>query len=269
MTAADLAWLADVARVPASRAPATQGVPETTMEIARLAVPKRRRKWAIAIGGTLAALAAVAALFRASIGPLPLLRTVLPSRTESAPSAAPLDASGLALRPEAPQAEPIARAAAPVASPAAPARLIGGGRHRARIRELTIAAKDRKLLDLLSRKQDVAKVAVADAGPLDTAKGTLDDTALAKTLGSAQGAFSSCVNRALRTNPGLSLRGRRTLVLTIQPSGVVSQASMEDEALERSDLGRCLVASARRLIFPAFEGEAFDLAVPLALSAVR
>jgi hypothetical protein len=38
--------------------------------------------------------------------------------------------------------------------------------------------------------------------------------------------------------------------------------------VDRTDLGACLAAAARRMVFPAFEGESIDVSMPLSLSAV-
>ena len=57
-------------------------------------------------------------------------------------------------------------------------------------------------------------------------------------------------------------------MVTVQPSGAVSRAYLAEEEVDRTDLGACLTDTARRMAFPAFEGDAVDVAMPLSLSAV-
>jgi hypothetical protein len=81
-------------------------------------------------------------------------------------------------------------------------------------------------------------------------------------------AYAACVTRAIKENPGVRVDGRRaTLMLTIRPSGVVQSAWIAEAELDKSPLGKCLVAAAKRMIFPAFSGDPQDVSVPLVLSA--
>jgi hypothetical protein len=52
----------------------------------------------------------------------------------------------------------------------------------------------------------------------------------------------------------------------VQPNGNVTGAFIAEEEVDRTDLGGCLSAAARRMVFPAFEGEATDVSMPLSLS---
>jgi hypothetical protein len=142
-------------------------------------------------------------------------------------------------------------------------------RERLRRRQLTIGKKDRRLLDLLDRKEDAALAAAApDRAELDAGRGPLDEGALRRVLAANGNAFSACVTRALKADPALRVDGKRaTLRLTIRPSGVVAAAAVDEAWLQRRELGQCLVGAARRLIFPAFSGEAIEVAAPLALTA--
>jgi hypothetical protein len=152
---------------------------------------------------------------------------------------------------------------------------VGGGaggldvRERLRQRNLTIGKKDRRLLDLLDKKQDSAltRAAAVERTELDTGRTELDEAAVRQTMAGSSSAYATCVTRALKDSPNLRLDGRRaTLMLTIKPSGVVQSAWIAEADLDKSMLGRCLVGVARRMVFPAFSGDPIDVSAPLALS---
>lgn len=133
-----------------------------------------------------------------------------------------------------------------------------------------IARKDKRLLDLLDRKQDAPAVAAPAAGELNTGRASLDMAAVQKTLADNAGAFSACIAKEARADPRIN-KERRTLVLelVVRPTGRVSQATLDDPAWARTPLGQCLGAAARRIIFPSFEGEPLLVQAPLKLSAVQ
>jgi hypothetical protein len=134
----------------------------------------------------------------------------------------------------------------------------------------SIGRRDRKLLDLLDRKQDAPGMSVPAAGELSTGHASLDGATVRGALSSHASAFSACIARAAKAEPGV-LQGRRALVLelVVQPSGLVTRATVEDPRTARSALGRCLVAAARRMVFPSFAGEELVVQAPLRLSAVQ
>lgn len=172
--------------------------------------------------------------------------------------AAVADVGGLAWREPTPDPEPLATAPAPTAGPPV---------HRAKTPRL--ARNERRLLDLLAKKDDVAVIPVDDdegAGP--SAQSALDPAVAEKVISGHRKAFDACISRALRLKPDLKLARRATLVVTIQPSGVVQRAYIAEEEVERSDLGACIADTALRMVFPAFDGEPVDVAMPLSLSAV-
>jgi hypothetical protein len=126
--------------------------------------------------------------------------------------------------------------------------------------------KDRKLLDLLARKRDeAAPPEPVEKLDLDTAR-SLDPAAVERVVEESQGAFSGCVTRAAKVT-GLPNSRRATLLLTVAGSGEVSSAWVAEADISRTGLGRCLEGAARRLVFPAFEGEPVDVSVPLTLEA--
>jgi hypothetical protein len=216
--------------------------------------------------GNLLAFAGGAVVLAAAVGALSIWAShrrleAGPARARPAASAedgaAPvLDVGGLAAR------------AAPVDAPArvpgaAPAPLV------IRAKPVKGAKGDRKLLDLLGRKDDAAVVGVADeAEPQSGGAPALDPAVIEKVMGANRGAFDACISKTLRLNPSLKLPRRATMVVTIQPAGSVTAARIEEEAVERSDLGACLSQAARRMSFPSFDGDPLDVAMPLSLSAV-
>jgi hypothetical protein len=257
----DLAWLASDGRPPEPppAEPLFERPDVTERKVAafeRSAGARRRRRGLALAAGAAATLAAAAAAILLVVGRGggggPLAPRARPE-AEAAPPAAPFDASGLAARPAAEPQPP----AAP--RPAAGARVV-------RRTAARVTRDDRQLLDLLARKGDVAVVA-PEGERVDGAASALDADAVGRTVAANRKAFDACVSRALRLDPGLRVARRATLVLTVQPSGAVASAFIAEEAVDRSDLGACLSAAARRMVFPGFEGEAIDVSMPLSLSA--
>jgi hypothetical protein len=130
----------------------------------------------------------------------------------------------------------------------------------------SLSKKDRKLLDLLARKADEAPPPEpVEKLDLDTGR-SLDPAAVVRVVADGQGAFSGCITRSAR--PGQVPEARRaTLLLTVTASGAVSSAWLAEAEVQKTLLGKCLVTAARRLVFPAFEGEPVDVSVPLLLEA--
>ncbi len=254
----DLAWLASDAR-PAAARPRPEPKPEVTERTVaafeRKAGAQRRRHGLVVVAGALVAAAAAAGVLlfiSARMGEK--AAAARRAREEGSPDAsATYDASGLLAKPA---PDPAPARAAP------PARALGVERKDGpRLRR-----DDRKLLDLLAKKEDVTVVA-PEGDSLDSAQSALDPTAVERTMAGSRKAFDACVSRALRLNPNLRVARRATLVVTVQPNGSVTGAFIAEEEVDRTDLGGCLSAAARRMVFPAFEGDAIDVSMPLSLSA--
>jgi hypothetical protein len=258
---ADLAWMSGAGK-PAEPPPAEPlfEKPEVTEKkvaaFERKAGAERRRQGlAMAVGGVAATAAAAAAILfvlgrMGGGGPF----APREKREAAGGAAVAYDATGLLARP----------AAVEVPAPApAPARAAPPARKRTG----KISRDDRKLLDLLARKDDAAVVA-PEGDAVDTATGGLDADAVARTVAANRKAFDACVSRALRLNPSLRVARRATLVVTVQPNGSVTSAFIAEEEVDRTDLGACLSGAARRMVFPAFDGESMDVSMPLSLSAV-
>lgn len=228
-------------------------------EYVLLTVQRSRRGTAVAtIAGGLVLVAAIASVAAwVALRPKP---EVGPARVRAVAEggAAPVeDVGSLAFRkPPEPPPEPAgapAHAAAPVQ----------------RAKRPRLALNDRQLLDLLGKKQDVAVLPlVEEEEGSASAKSALDTEAAGKVMAANRRAFDTCISRALRLNPSQKLARRATLVVTIQPSGVVQRAHVAEEEVDRTDLGACLTDTARRMVFPAFDGDPVDVAMPLSLSAV-
>jgi len=88
---------------------------------------------------------------------------------------------------------------------------------------------------------------------------------VSRVVGQTQGAFQSCIEQQLRKNP--SFRGGKvSLVATLGSSGTVKQVQLDRHDLEGTDLGDCLKARARRMVFAAFSGDDVDVEIPLVLT---
>jgi hypothetical protein len=73
-------------------------------------------------------------------------------------------------------------------------------------------------------------------------------------LAARQEALDECI--ALAPGEPAAARGQRFhLVVSVEPTGAVGDASVDDAEIARTPLGVCLVEIARMLRFPAFEGE--------------
>jgi hypothetical protein len=78
--------------------------------------------------------------------------------------------------------------------------------------------------------------------------------------------FDACIAQAVETGtPGKWLGRRVDLLVFVSPTGRVSSAAVDDPEVEPTELGACLRLVARKMVFPAFEGEAVPLALPLRL----
>jgi hypothetical protein len=88
---------------------------------------------------------------------------------------------------------------------------------------------------------------------------------VSRVVGQTQGAFQSCIEQQLRKNPGFR-GGKVSIVATVGTSGTVKQVQLDRRDLEGTDLGDCLKARARRMVFAAFSGDDVDVEIPLVLT---
>jgi len=108
----------------------------------------------------------------------------------------------------------------------------------------------------------------ATANAPDTSKA---DTALSaddikKKLGENKGALQSCIDDALHKNPNLRV-GKIHIATTIAPSGTVTSAKIDKRNVDDSPLGACLKKATRRIVFPSFQGEEFEVDIPILVTA--
>ena len=195
--------------------------------------------------------------------PPPMAATppVVPPPAEPAPAPPP----PVEPAAEAPAAPPETAAEVPAPAPG-PGKRAPGDRLRPSLR---IARKDRRLLDLLEKKGDEAAVSGVERSTLDTGI-ELDQAAVERTLEDHRPAFSACVTKALKVEGAARLEDRTaTLMLTVRPNGKVVRAWIAEADLEGQPVGKCLASAARRMVFPAFQGEALDISAPLKLAAIR
>src|SRR5262249_56664124 len=90
--------------------------------------------------------------------------------------------------------------------------------------------------------------------------------ALSKVVSQGSSSFQFCIEQQLKKTPNFR-GGKVNLVATVGPSGVVKQARLDRKEIDVSDLGVCLKSKARRLVFPAFQGEGGEVPIPLVLTA--
>lgn len=164
--------------------------------------------------------------------PAPPASTPLPAAAPPATAAAPLARPPPATAAAAPPARPPpATAAAPTAAP--PAR--------------------------------PAPAAPPSSGP---ARRELTSAEVAAAIRASAKAFGACVAEAADKEP--ALMGRRVgFFITVNPSGAVTEPRLDDPETDASALGACLKDTARRMVFPAYAGEPFQVRIPMTLGARR
>ncbi len=102
-----------------------------------------------------------------------------------------------------------------------------------------------------------------EAAPPTAHAGGLDDAAAAKVVAQSQPAFQSCIENALRRNPGLKV-GKVIMHVSIGKSGAVKGTTIAPKVHEASDWGTCLAERAKRMVFPPFDGDdEAEIEVPL------
>lgn len=161
--------------------------------------------------------------------------------------------------PAPPQREVRAPAPKPAAPPAAPAPP----------KPEPPASPELKKLYGDTRKADIGPTAVPSLGHTSgaaAAGGGPNQQALAKVVSQSGPAFQACIEQQLKRTPNFR-GGKVNLVATVGASGTVKQARLDRKEIDVSDLGSCLKSRARRLVFPAFEGEDVEVEIPLVLTA--
>ncbi len=109
------------------------------------------------------------------------------------------------------------------------------------------------------RKENVDKLAV------DSAAAGLDQKVIGETFAKNIRAFQACNETEIRRNPSFK-GGKINITFTIGPSGTVTKTAIDKQDIDKSSLGDCLKDKAKRVVFPSFEGDAFDVEIPLVLT---
>ena len=116
-----------------------------------------------------------------------------------------------------------------------------------------------------ARKPDVGPRVRRSESPSGAQGGGPSNEEVARVVGQTQSAFQSCIEQQLRKNPGFH-GGKVSLVATVGSSGTVKQVQLDRRDLEGTDLGGCLKARARRMVFSSFSGGDVDVEIPLVLT---
>ncbi len=87
-----------------------------------------------------------------------------------------------------------------------------------------------------------------------------------KKLDENKSALQGCIDEALRRDPNLRV-GKIHISTTIAPSGQVTTAKIDKNTVDQSPLGACLRRATRRIAFPPFSGDAFDVDIPIVVTA--
>ena len=133
------------------------------------------------------------------------------------------------------------------------------------------------------KKEEEAKAAPPPAAPVTTAPPEAEkpkpapkpDPSLATGLTADQvrrkldenkGALQGCIDEALRRDPNLRV-GKIHIATTIAPTGAVTQAKVDKTSVDQSPLGACLRRATKKIAFPVFSGDAFDVDIPIVVTA--
>lgn len=86
---------------------------------------------------------------------------------------------------------------------------------------------------------------------------------ISQVFGNNMSAVQSCVTQALKR--GEKIPAKEKLSVRILPKGTVGRARLKNPVTNASPLGQCITKAAKRMKFPPFAGEAFDVDSPLIL----
>jgi predicted Zn finger-like uncharacterized protein len=87
-----------------------------------------------------------------------------------------------------------------------------------------------------------------------------------RKLDESKPALQACIDEVLRRDPKLRV-GKIHIAATIAPNGQVVAARIDKRAVDESPLGVCLKRATRRIAFPSFGGAAFDVDIPIVVTA--
>jgi hypothetical protein len=87
-----------------------------------------------------------------------------------------------------------------------------------------------------------------------------------RKLDENKASLQTCIDEALRRDPNLRV-GKIHIATTIAPSGQVTSARIDKNTVEQSPLGACLRKATKKIAFPPFGGDAFDVDIPIVVTA--
>jgi predicted Zn finger-like uncharacterized protein len=91
---------------------------------------------------------------------------------------------------------------------------------------------------------------------------------VSRKLDENKSSLQGCVDDALRRDPQLKL-GKIHVATTIAPTGEVTAARIDQPGVDESALGACLRTATTKIVFPRFDGAAFDVDIPIVVQAGR
>lgn len=177
---------------------------------------------------------------------------------------------GMLLGEELPSAGATRKKPAQVAVAAAPAMRASGSPYdvpRPPDLQPKTVASSAELKALYEERKDVAPTArSATGGSVSVASAAgPGEVSVARVVETSKPSFQRCIERQLRANKRFR-GGKVNITVTVGTSGKVVKAAVDRRDVKRSPLGQCLVASAKRLVFAPFSGEAVDVEIPLILT---
>jgi hypothetical protein len=87
-----------------------------------------------------------------------------------------------------------------------------------------------------------------------------------RKLDESKPALQVCIDDAIRRDPRLRV-GKIQISTTVAPTGQVTAARIDKRVVDESPLGACLKRATRRIVFPPFNGAAFDVDIPIVVTA--
>ncbi len=108
------------------------------------------------------------------------------------------------------------------------------------------------------------------ATPAEKLPHGLERAGVLRVVGGSRAAIDACLAEAVKRDASLRESGRMIdLVLTVNPSGKVGSAAIDDAQLAETPLAPCLADAVRGMVFPRFQGEPQPFRVPLTFGDVK
>jgi len=98
---------------------------------------------------------------------------------------------------------------------------------------------------------------------MESPDGKLDQNMIRNVVNARKKSVSICYQREIKRNS--NLRGKMEFLVTVQPTGNVSRASVETPTFKGTELAGCIAEKIRGWRFPAFGGQPQKIVVPFVL----